>query len=688
MVKLVKAFSIFAVLTLLILLAPAVILAPGGNVAAADEDVVQEVEANFSFSESAGGDWYTFTAGSGGLEGIPPRLCLAQFTRENVVRNATLGALAGCGFRNYTTGSGSVSGDLSGTLSLSLLAITFNQKYSHTPLYEDYGSGAHFGWMTGRGHIGEDLTFVYIIDFDSDDATMSNAVGKGFLMSVDETGAFAGHKIIGDFEITKSGADYSGTFHLRNYAPNEVYDLGALDVSGGVLQEATDDISAGSLELLKFTEDGSMSTPPDDDWPTAYEEVDWGRDPIKTVTAGRLGANGTMDISRGNVLYLNQTVVVGGDTWVTIQGTPVCNLYINDTNEGVRLDDGSPYGELWELLVLQIPQQYEKVNTTVPNYFWQYGYTFTPFGLLHEATGCYAGTESYADAYIGIQVTVGQALQQSTDQSYGLYPHPKVASVIPASASPGATNVTVTITGKYFLRADDYVPNSGSLDFGEGITVNSYTIGNASPIDNEITADISIAGDAAGGTRNVSVTSCFNYTAGSGAAPYKTGTLVDGFEVVEAGSSLDGHVGLGGLAATNVTVRFFTAGTTSEVMKKYGTTDASGNFTISGITPGTYDVGVKGSTSLSKLVAGVTFSSATAVDFGALSEGDSSNDDYIDASDYAALSAAWLSWPGQPNWDANADYSRDDYVDASDYALLSFNWLKWGACFGWPGNWN
>jgi len=167
-------------------------------------------------------------------------------------------------------------------------------------------------------------------------------------------------------------------------------------------------------------------------------------------------------------------------------------------------------------------------------------------------------------------------------------------------------------------------------------------------------------------------------------------TIIDYAVVVSPiTATLEGHFNLLGLPATNITVRFFSPGTTSEVMKKYGTTDSSGNFTISGLTPGTYDVAVKGQTSLSELVTNVTLTAGntTVVDFGVLLEGDASNDDYIDASDYATLSAAWLSWPGQPNWDAKADYNRDNYIDASDYALLSFNWLKWGATFGWPGSW-
>jgi len=151
--------------------------------------------------------------------------------------------------------------------------------------------------------------------------------------------------------------------------------------------------------------------------------------------------------------------------------------------------------------------------------------------------------------------------------------------------------------------------------------------------------------------------------------------------------TLEGHVDLQGFPATNVTVRFFANGTQNETMKDYATTDGSGNFTIENIIPGTYDVAVKGSSSLSNLVTNVTFSNTTEVDFGALLEGDASGDDYVDGSDYGPLSTAWLSWPGQPNWDASVDFSRDGYIDGSDYGPLSANWLDWGDCFGWPGNW-
>jgi len=171
-------------------------------------------------------------------------------------------------------------------------------------------------------------------------------------------------------------------------------------------------------------------------------------------------------------------------------------------------------------------------------------------------------------------------------------------------------------------------------------------------------------------------------------------TIIDyAVDVSPTTTTLEGHVGLQGFPATNVTVRFFDPGTQNETMKKYGTTDASGNFTIGNLIPGTYDVAVKGQTSLSNLVTGVDLSVPGRTDFGALLEGDSSssNDDYIDGSDYGPLSNAWNSYPGitpPPAWDPNVDFSRDDYIDGSDYGPLSSNWNDWGDTFGWPGNWN
>jgi len=377
----------------------------------------------------------------------------------------------------------------------------------------------------GRGHFydgtdpSDNFTFVFVLDFDSND-DMSAIAGKGFMVSVNETGTFAGHKLIGDFDISKSGSNYTGSFHLRNYAPNEVHNLGIVNTGGGVVQEATDPIHNG-LDLVSFTSGGPMPTPTDIS--TDFEEIAWGKDPVKNITGGPLGTNGTMDLSRNAALYLN--IIVVPSLWVHIQGTIACNQYINDTY-AVTGDDGSPYGELWQLSLLDLPYQ----EVPVGGFIQENGYTFTPFGLPNPSSECYAGTESFALAAVLIATTVGNAVQTSTDQVFGLYPHPKVESVVPNSGMPNTT-MDVTITGRYFLRADDFAPNTGSVSFGPNIMVNSYTINTNDPINNTITANITIADGAAIGSRDVTLNSSFGYLNGNGTGPYKSGTLVDGFTV-------------------------------------------------------------------------------------------------------------------------------------------------------------
>jgi len=683
-VKLGKTFSIFVVLTLLILLAPAMMLAPVGNVAANGEEVVQEVEASFNFNETASGEWHVFTAGSAGNEagyGTVAGLTLEQYTRPYVFLTPSPVTLPGCGFRNYTTGSGTVTG-MDGPVSLMWNTFRFNQIYSGPgDLY--YPSATDFGWISGRGHIGENLTFVFVADLDCDD-TMTNGEGKGFMVSTEESGASAGHKVIGDFEIVKTGSNQIWSLHLRDYAPNEVYYRGNVTVFGGVMQELTDDIYNG-VDIVNFTKDGPESTPTD--FPTGFEEICWGKDPQKNVTGGPLGVNGTMDITRNGALYLT---LPGG--WAHIQAAMACILHIDDTY-AVTGDDGSTYGHAYYYLVLTLPYQ----ELIFGDFFNQTGYTWGPFGAYLQSTDLYSGMETFANAHIGIESSATDSLQTSVDESYGLYPHPKVSNntVTPNKGAPGQT-LDVTITGKYFLRAagkkSGWVNNSGSVDFGDNITVNSYTINNATKWkDNSITASITIDGDAPAGTRNVSVTSCFGYANGSGAAPYKTGTLVDGFAIEAAGASLDGHVDLQGLPATDVTVRLFSSGTQSQAAKVYGTTDSSGNFTVSGLPSGTYDVAVKGQTGLSSMVTGVDLSVPGRRDFGTLVEGDANGDDYIDGSDFGPLSVGWHGYPGctpPPTWNPDVDFTRDNYIDGSDFGKLSVNWHEYGDCIGWPGDWS
>jgi len=370
---------------------------------------------------------------------------------------------------------------------------------------------------------------------------------------------------------------------------------------------------------------------------------------------------------------------------VRIQGTTACNLLIDDTY-AVTGDDGSPYGKLYELLLLYIPNQVLPIG----QFFYQDGYTFTPFGLMNPSTGCYAGTESYALGGVAIASAVGNSMQWSVDHSYGLYPHPKVESVTPSAGAPG-DSLIVSIKGKYLLRADGaksgWVPNSGSVDFGAGITVNSYTITNSSPIDNEILANITIAGGATAGSRDVNVTSCFNYAAGSGTAPYKSGHGV--FNVSGATTTLKGNVTFKSRGSTPdarwvepFLVRAFEAGNLShEIWNATVSTDEYGVFRVNDVTPGTYDIRVKNATCLSELVTGVvlTAGNITEVNFGETREGDSDGNNAVAGMDFSLLSGAFGSTPANPaKWKANCDFDRNNAITGMDFSLLSGDFNKVG----------
>ena len=168
--------------------------------------------------------------------------------------------------------------------------------------------------------------------------------------------------------------------------------------------------------------------------------------------------------------------------------------------------------------------------------------------------------------------------------------------------------------------------------------------------------------------------------------------VVNGTVEVIPGATLEGHVNFAGRGDApndkwieSFMVKGFESGNLSHVLwTTNATTNNTGVFTITEIVAGTYDIGIKNATCLSELETNVTLnlSETTVVDFGQILEGDANDDDFVDASDYAALSYSWFSQPGDANWYAAVDFNRDGFIDASDYAALSYDWLKLGDLFG------
>jgi hypothetical protein len=136
---------------------------------------------------------------------------------------------------------------------------------------------------------------------------------------------------------------------------------------------------------------------------------------------------------------------------------------------------------------------------------------------------------------------------------------PVIASISPSKAVQGQDNLTVTITGTYFLGAT-------AVSFGADVTVSdNVNVKNST----QITVVVSVGSSAALGARDVSVT-----------APAGTGTLPKGFKVTRPSptiSSIDPSQGVQGQTLTVTITGSNFEGATSPSL---GTGISVDNFTV------------------------------------------------------------------------------------------------------------
>ena len=129
---------------------------------------------------------------------------------------------------------------------------------------------------------------------------------------------------------------------------------------------------------------------------------------------------------------------------------------------------------------------------------------------------------------------------------------------------------------------------------------------------------------------------------------------------------------------TELTITLTVSGQTGSGTSFTTTTDQSGNFTIQAA-PGTYDVRVKGKTTLSRLMRNINLQNgANSLQVGTLLAGDCNTDDYVTAVDFSILSAAFGTCEGSQRYDERADFNGDRCVSAVDFSLLAPNYGKGG----------
>jgi len=161
---------------------------------------------------------------------------------------------------------------------------------------------------------------------------------------------------------------------------------------------------------------------------------------------------------------------------------------------------------------------------------------------------------------------------------------------------------------------------------------------------------------------------------------------------IEVTATLQGNVTFSGRGAAPCStwiepfvVKGFTPNTTNVSWTGNATTNATGFFTLTNLTPGTYDIGIKNCTSVSEVVTNVTLTagSTTVVDFGAIREGDIDNNDWVYLGDLSAFCTAWNSKPGNGNWNVWADFDRNGWVYLGDLSLFCANWNQKGDAYNY-----
>jgi len=127
-----------------------------------------------------------------------------------------------------------------------------------------------------------------------------------------------------------------------------------------------------------------------------------------------------------------------------------------------------------------------------------------------------------------------------------------------------------------------------------------------------------------------------------------------------------------------LTVELYEVGQATPAYSFTPTTNDNGEFTISGITPGTYEIAVKNSHTLQVVDTVIIVSGGNNHAFGTLLEGDANDDNFVTGVDFSILSNAFGTCEGETDFDDRADFNEDTCVTGVDFSLLSYNFQQSG----------
>lgn len=162
----------------------------------------------------------------------------------------------------------------------------------------------------------------------------------------------------------------------------------------------------------------------------------------------------------------------------------------------------------------------------------------------------------------------------------------------------------------------------------------------------------------------------------TGAKSLSSNTVVVELDpTVVIGGTLDGTMTLQGRADNggDLTVTLYDVGGIQVGSPEVVTADANGQFSLTGIAAGTYQVAVKHPKYLQEVQTVVVSAGTVASDFGEARAGDADNGNTVAIVDFSILASTFNLAAGAVGYDDRADFNGDGVVSIVDFSLLASN---------------
>jgi hypothetical protein len=309
---------------------------------------------------------------------------------------------------------------------------------------------------------------------------------------------------------------------------------------------------------------------------------------------------------------------------------------------------------------------------------WTPSPTFTP-----TATSTSAGTVVMAIAPTSSTASVGGTFTVAVEVRAGAQPVDSVGAYL--DVNPSLLEIVSVTPGSALpvVLENTFNASTGELNYAAGILTGTRPTGTFTLLTVTLRALQITAGAPISFHMSGARLSDANYLGGSVLHHVENGT------VTTVNTALVGAVGLQGrgtapnsrwIVPLTVGATISGGGTTTHSV----TTNDSGQFTVNGLTPGSYSIRVKNSKMLSCVSSVTIASGGSTFNFGVLRAGDASDNDTVNLTDFSILSGSFGKSSGASGYDDRADFNGDLTVNLSDFSLLSGNFAQSGgtACAG------